>query len=211
MHEAWTGIPKIHVSTEDYGRLPREVFDAALRHEAAHSALHGTPEHYVVAVPASLAINFQRKGFTSEEIKLLAHLEASALKDLEASKLLVSLGYVADQAAFTLHNLEMGVEDRAAWKIASTSQKASTLYLAHMLKALAASIPLLETSYAPSIRAKRLEALSHLTPEARSRLESLEEALKKAEETGETFQGKTIILLEETLKTFQSNKAKNPS
>jgi hypothetical protein len=198
MHEAWTGIPKIHVCTEDLKRLPRPVFDAALRHEAAHSALHGSPEYYIVSIPASLAAEFRRQGFTDEEIKHLAYLEASALKDLEASNLLKNLGYVEDQIAFILHNLEMEKSDIAAWRIASTNPKATLIYLTHMLKALASSIPFLQVSqYGERLAAKHKEACSHINQKACDALEALGRALEKAEGN---FHQKMVYLLKETLK-----------
>lgn len=198
MHEAWTGIPKIHVCAEDFKRLPRKVFDAALLHEAGHSALHGNPKYYVVTIPASLAEEFRGRGFTEEEVMLLAYLEASSLKDLEVSSLLKSLGYLENQAVFILYNLEVEEEEVAAWKIASHNPKTRLLYLAHMLKALATSIPFLsEPEWASQVWAKRREACSHLDEKSLKILSSLEEALQKAR--GD-FQEKVVYLLRETLK-----------
>jgi len=206
MHEAWTGIPKIHVCAEDFERLPRNVFDAALRHEAAHSVLHGSPEYYVISIPADLAEEFRRQGFTNEEVKCLAYLEASAVKDLEVSRLLETIGYVEDQVAFTLHNLEVEVSDIAAWTIASANPKTAAIYIAHMLKALAASKPFLQKAvHRGKLAAKRREACSHLNQRAYETLEILEKALEKAEGN---FHQKTIRLLKETLNKLPKLKLK---
>ncbi len=199
MHEAWSGIPKIYVCAEDFERLPRNVFNAALQHEAAHSVLHGSPEYYVINIPASLVTEFRRRGFTDEEVSHLAYLGASALKDLEASKLLERLGYVEDQVAFILHNLKMEASDLAAWAAASLNSKMSLIYLVHMLKALAASIPFLNSKHGRELADKRRKACSHLNGEHAKILQNLEKALERVE--GD-FHEKVVSLLRVVLKSF---------
>ena len=124
MHEAWQGIPKIYVSAEDFERIPSTIFDVALRHEVAHSALHGSPEYYILNIPSQLAEEFRKQGFTDYEGETLAYLEAVALKDFEASELLKKLGFIEDQAAFILYSFRMDEAERATWKLASINSKA---------------------------------------------------------------------------------------
>ncbi|ABM80533.1 hypothetical protein [Hyperthermus butylicus] len=68
-HEAWTGVPRIHVALAEgvYG-LPKPEAEALIVHEAIHAVLHGSPEYYLVPVTGSL---------------LAAYTAATALKDLE--------------------------------------------------------------------------------------------------------------------------------
>ncbi|RLI34310.1 hypothetical protein DRO53_03865 [Candidatus Bathyarchaeota archaeon] len=195
-HEAWTGIPRIHVCTEDLERLPSGIFEAALRHEAAHSVLHGSPEYYILRVPAGLAEKFREKGFTDEEIKRLAYLEAVALKDFEVSSLLERLGFREDQENFLLHVLRLEGLERDLWKLASSSLKTRLFYLAHLFKLQAAATPYLKKPTTSRLEEAVKKAFSHLDDAALKFLRELQEALTGAE--GD-FHSKLLSLLKATL------------
>jgi hypothetical protein len=195
MHEAWTGIPKINVCVEDLDKLPRIVFEAALRHEAAHSTLHGSPEYYAITLPSRLIEEFKRRTFRNHEILNLAYIEASALKDFETTSLLLRLNFIEDQIAFILYNLKIEDEEKALWKIVSKDPKLSTIYIVHLLKAIA---PTLTIQNEKIVDAKR-KALNHLTPKAREAVKILEGALRHAEGS---FQEKVVQILKETLKMY---------
>ena len=137
MHEAWAGIPRIHVCLEDKESLPEEVFKAALIHEAAHSVLHGSPEYYVVTVPENLAEEFYKRGFSREELLHIAYLLAVAIKDREVSELLTRLSYQKIMKTFADHMLKIEEIDQQIWKIASKESRTALIYLCHILKTLA--------------------------------------------------------------------------
>ncbi len=69
MHEAWTGVPRIHVPLEARGS---RWFRPLLGHEAVHSVLHGSLAYYVVEAPEP-----SRRGL------LAAYAAAATVKDLE--------------------------------------------------------------------------------------------------------------------------------
>jgi len=69
VHEAWAGVPRIHVPQEALGD---DFFEAMLGHEAVHSVLHGGLEYYMVEPPGSDAAGL-----------LAAQLAATTVKDLE--------------------------------------------------------------------------------------------------------------------------------
>lgn len=71
VHEAWTGVPRIHVVPQELRRLG-DVGRAFLVHEAFHSILHGSLEYYVVTLPSS-----------DEASWLAAYIAATSIKDLE--------------------------------------------------------------------------------------------------------------------------------
>jgi len=69
VHEAWAGVPRIHVPLE---ALSGDFFEAMLGHEGVHSVLHGGLEYYMVEPPGHDAAGL-----------LAAQLAATAVKDLE--------------------------------------------------------------------------------------------------------------------------------
>ena len=72
MHEAWTGLPRIHVAPSELEGLG-EAGEAFLVHEAFHSVLHGSLEYYMVSLPPA----------SSDEEWVAAYIAATSLKDLE--------------------------------------------------------------------------------------------------------------------------------
>lgn len=71
VHEAWTGVPRIHIVPKELRQLG-DVGKAFLVHEAFHSILHGSLEYYVVTLPSSDDAGW-----------LAAYIAATSIKDLE--------------------------------------------------------------------------------------------------------------------------------
>ncbi len=71
VHEAWTGVPRIHVVPRELRQLGN-VGKAFLVHEAFHSILHGSLEYYVVTLPSKEEVSW-----------LAAYIAATSIKDLE--------------------------------------------------------------------------------------------------------------------------------
>ncbi len=81
MYEAWTGIPRIHLSLQEWINLDSGDREALLAHELIHSILHSAPEYYMVEIDEN----------TNESI-VSAYIAALVLKDLEVHKLMADLG-----------------------------------------------------------------------------------------------------------------------
>lgn len=71
-HEAWSGIPRIHIALDKLRAVDRSTAEALIAHEVVHAALHGSPEFYTVAADLS-----------STASVLALYIAAVALKDLE--------------------------------------------------------------------------------------------------------------------------------
>jgi len=69
MHEAWTGVPRIHVPLDAWGS---RWFRPLLGHEAVHNVLHGSLLYYVVEAPEPGGLGV-----------LAAYAAAAVVKDLE--------------------------------------------------------------------------------------------------------------------------------
>ncbi len=82
MHEAWTGIPRIHIPADIIGD-PGRVFRALLIHELFHAILHGRLDYYIVS------------SSTGYDYKALAIL-AAAYKDVEVYRAMTANGFLSE-------------------------------------------------------------------------------------------------------------------
>jgi hypothetical protein len=170
-HDAWTGIPRISISLDRRKALTRPVWEGALRHEAGHSILHGSLEYYVFPMPKPLLdIAHEFHTLTSHLADTL-YLLSVAVKDMEVTKLLVSNGYVEDQAAYARFVMKPTEQDQYAWSLSSIAAEARALCLVGRLKDLAAATVLASGSQSPPVGFEEIEESNRYLPhEARTAL-----------------------------------------
>jgi hypothetical protein len=137
MHDAWRGIPRIIVCFERMNELPELVQVGVLRHEAAHSVLHGSLEYYIFPIPQTLVEASEKFAFSKNFTLDLLYLISIAVKDFEVTRLLVKKGYLDDQVAYLRFLLSTSREDLTAWKIVEKSPAGMALCLTGRLKELA--------------------------------------------------------------------------
>jgi len=141
-HDAWTGIPRISVSLERKQELPDLVWEGAVRHEVGHSILHGGLEYYIFPMPRDLSKAANRFPALIDHLTDILYLLTLAVKDMEVTRLLVSNGYVEDQAAYARFVLRPTEQDLDAWAISALSAEARVLCLVGRLKDIAAAMVL---------------------------------------------------------------------
>jgi hypothetical protein len=170
-HDAWTGIPRISISLDRQKALSRPVWEGALRHEAGHSILHGSLEHYIFPMPkALLDIAHEFHALTSHLTDIL-YLLSVTVKDMEVTKLLVSNGYVEDQAAYARFVMKPTEQDQYAWDLSSITAEARVLCLVGRLKDVAAATVLASGSHSPPVGLEEIkESNGYLPHEARTAL-----------------------------------------
>jgi hypothetical protein len=170
-HDAWTGIPRISISLDRRKALARPVWEGALRHEAGHSILHGSLEYYVFPMPkALLDVAHEFHTLTSHLTDIL-YLLTVAVKDMEVTKLLVSNGYVEDQAAYARFVMKPTEQDQYAWDLSSIAAEARVLCLVGRLKDVAAATVLASGSHSPRVCLEEIEeSIRYLPREARTAL-----------------------------------------
>jgi len=142
-HEAWRGIPRITVCIERMKAEPRIVAQAAVRHEAGHSAIHGSPEFYVLPLPIALLEASEIFPFFSRVSQVSSYLIFTAVKDYEVTRLLHMLGYIKDQAAFARRFSKPSEEDYLAAHLAGRTREATALLCASWLKNVSCLPPFL--------------------------------------------------------------------
>ena len=143
-HDAWYGIPRIMVCLEKTFNQPRLVNIGGIRHEIAHTILHGSPEYYVFHIPEALRTIEKRKKIPRRTILDLLYLISIAVKDFEVTRLLYRKGYVEDQVAYNEYCLKPTKEDLQTWHIAQMNPATKLLAFTSLLKPVCSAMPLLE-------------------------------------------------------------------
>jgi hypothetical protein len=142
-HHAWLGLPTITISVEKLKTLTQELADACIRHEVAHSVLHGEIRDYVIPTPIPYRRLKEACKLSDDYLLDLTYLTAVAVKDYEATKLLYLHNYRLDQLRYAEHLLDEGLET-TLWKIVEHHRQAKALFLTSSLKVPFCVKPLLD-------------------------------------------------------------------
>jgi len=170
-HEAWWGKPRIIACLESLKKLSPLVARASVRVAAAHSILHGSRKHYLFHIPARMVRRGQVWGWEPRLLERLLYLVASGVKNLAVSRLLVKCGYVAEQAALALEQLNIEDEEKLLWKMIEDDARGRALYLAALLRPILFAYPVMP--YAPAVAQAVKEVTSHLPAKVGWRLRCL--------------------------------------
>jgi hypothetical protein len=168
-HDAWQGIPRIMLCQENMQLLPELVNAGGIRHEVAHTVLHGSPEYYVITVPEVLREACLRYAVPSESVTDLLYLMSIAVKDYEATRLLYGRGYIEDQVAYNSYFLKPTEEDIQVWQVAQLDPLAKVVAIAALLKNFCSATPLVEDEkYGENVRETVEAGMSHISPQLSS-------------------------------------------
>jgi len=163
MHDAWRGIPRIAICLEKIRTLPRPVRIGGIRHEVAHTVLHGGLEYYVIPTPPALLEIADQFNLSSEYTRNLLYLVSIAVKDYEVTRLLYNRGYVEDQVEYVKFLLKASEEDVTSWGLSRGKPLLEILCLISSLKTVGCAAPLLnDVRFCKEIRQLLVESLSYL-------------------------------------------------
>jgi len=144
VHDAWRGTPRIMVAYDKMLHVPKLVRIGVLRHEVAHTVLHGSLEYYSFSMPLFL-LELERNSVVPRQvIRDLVYLASVAVKDYEVTRLLYEKGYVKDQVAYNDYCLKASEEELEAWKLAEKNKTASLIFLVAALKTACCAAPLIK-------------------------------------------------------------------
>jgi hypothetical protein len=180
-HDAWHGFPRVLICMERLSSLPVAAQRGALRHEAAHTVLHGSLACYVVRIPPDCVELARAKDIQAEHLQQVLYYCATAVKDFEVTRLLLHHGYQECQLAFAQFHFLPSDEDRLAWFLAKGNPLGRLLFFAGQLKVLLLGLPL-ETAGLLQIDSYVDSMLGYLKPDERRHL--LDLARSTAEHLG---------------------------
>jgi hypothetical protein len=177
-HDAWTGVPRITVCEERIKGITSQVFRGAIRHEVAHTILHGSIEYYIFKLSREILAKGKERGFDAFSLQQLLYYAAIAVKDYEVTSLLVKHGYAESQVALAIYQMEIGEEDEMVWFIARANPVARLIFLASMLKPLLFIHPLLDLpAFSRKLEEESKTMLSFLPSKEREDLSKLVERI----------------------------------
>jgi len=166
IHDAYRGTSRITLCLERLKKLPKLVQDGGIRHEVAHSVLHGSLLYYVFPLPPALSSFANRLKFSQEYATNLLYLISIAVKDYEVSSLLNRCGYVEDQIDYAKHLLIVSESDKLSWQMARGKRSAEILCLVSYLKTAGYAAPFLSNkTYGEEMKELLAESFSFLPRE----------------------------------------------
>ena len=180
VHDAWHGTPRIMVAYDKMLHVPKLVRIGVLRHEVAHTALHGSLQYYSFFTPMFL-LELERNRVMSRQVtRDLVYLASIAVKDYEVTRLLYEKGYVKDQVAYNEYCLKASEEELEAWKLAEKNKTAALIFLVAALKTACCAAPLLKDErYGEEILKGITGSLNFLPTELSTKLLKTLEATSK--------------------------------
>ncbi len=175
-HDAWRGYPRVICCVEKLAKLDRLARPGAIRHEAAHSAIHGSLEYYIFRIPDDCRHTATIKALDSAVLDQALYYVSVAVKDFEATRFLIQHDFISCQLAFALNLLQPSERDKSDWKLVQTNRHTKFIYLTTLLKPILFAHPLLALP-----RSLKGVSLEHQVQLAR-RVEELLEHLGSAEQ-----------------------------
>jgi hypothetical protein len=142
-HDAWRGYPRVICSLDKLTKMNKLAKLGAIRHEAAHSALHGNMEYYIFRIPDECRHTAVIKALEPPVLDQALYYVSSAVKDFEATRLLVQSGFIDCQFSYALEWLKPSEEDKTTWKSVQTNRPAKFIYLMALLRPMLFVHPLL--------------------------------------------------------------------
>ncbi len=199
-YDAWEDFPRITLCWQRLAPLDELLREGVLRHEAAHSRLHNRREYYKFSLPDEVVTAAGQRGFTRDLLSVMLYLASIAVKDMEATALLVHYGFLNCQEELSLYQLQVE-EEEIAWKLIREQPAGRMLYFAAQLKPILFALPLIDHLPSPERLRNQLQALTdHLPPYYRHKLFEL--AQKIASQRHQSTHQKVSHTLHLLLSTF---------
>jgi len=177
-HDAWRGYPRVICSLDRLTKLNKLARLGAIRHEAAHSSLHGSLEYYIFKIPDECRHQATIKALELPVLDQALYYVSVAVKDFEATRLLVQHDFIDSQFTFALEWLKPSEQSKSDWKLAQPDRQNKFIYLTTLLRPMLFAHPLLALPRSKDISlenqvqlARRMEEiLEHLGTTEQNRL-----------------------------------------
>ncbi len=195
-HDAWRGFPRILICIERLRALSTEAQQGAVRHEAAHTVLHGGLVYYVLRIPPDCIELARSRGVHLTLLQQVLYYCATAVKDFEVTRLLLRVGYHDCQVSFAKAQFSPSEEDRLAWYLARYNSQARLLFFTAQLKTLLVGWPL-EVSGLLQLSSCTDSMLNYVEADERRRLLSLAGSI--AEQLGDDTHDNMRLALRQVL------------
>jgi hypothetical protein len=142
-YDALRGFPRLLIPLDRISHYSKLARAGAIRHEAAHTVLHGGLEYNIFHIPEDCRHTALVKGIDTEKLEETFIQLTMGIKDLEATRLLIQHDFIHCQFAFALEWIRPSEEDKLAWSVAKTSRQTRFVYESALIRPLLFANPLL--------------------------------------------------------------------
>jgi hypothetical protein len=142
-HDALRGYPRITIALEKLSKLKKLTRLGAIRHEAAHTALHGSLEYGIFQIPEECRQIALIKGIDMPVLEQAVRYLSNAVKDCETTKFLVEHDYINCQAAYALECVHPPEQEQLTIEHIQSERQAYFIYKTALLGPLLFTTPLL--------------------------------------------------------------------
>jgi hypothetical protein len=174
-HDAWRGYPRIICSLDRLNKLNKLAKLGAIRREAAHSVLHNSMEYYIFRIPDECRHTATIKALDPPVLDQALYHVSVAVKEFEATKLLVQHDFIDCQFAFALEWIKPSEEDKSTWKQVQENRESKFIYLAALLRPMLFVHPLLALPRTKNISLENQVQLARRVEEMLEHLGSTEQ------------------------------------
>jgi len=198
-YEVLRGYPRLLLCSERLSRYSKEARAGAIRHEAAHTILHGALEYSIFQIPEDCRHTATVKGIDTEKLGEIFFQLSMGVKDYEATRLLIEHDYIHCQFAYALEWIQPAEDDKTAWNISKTNRQTRFVYESALMRPILFTNPLLSLPKSKKVPAESLLQLS-------ARMEQMIAILGEKEENKVLAVAGSIIesLTEDTHKNIDS-------
>lgn len=159
-YEVLRGYPRLLVCQERLSGYSKTGRAGALRHEAAHTVLHGSLEYSIFQIPEDCRHTAMVKGIETEKLEELFFQLSMGVKDYEATRFLVDHDFINCQLSYALEWIKPVDDDRAAWNISRTNRQTRFVYESALMRPLLFCDPLLSMPKSKKVTGEELVQLS---------------------------------------------------
>jgi hypothetical protein len=142
-YDALRGFPRLLIPIDRLAGYSKLARAGAIRHEAAHTILHGGLEYNIFQIPEDCRHTAMIKGIDTEKLEGVFFELTLGIKDLEATRFLTEHGFIHCQFAYALDWIKPTEEDKTAWMVSKTSRQTRFIYESALIRPLLFANPLL--------------------------------------------------------------------
>jgi hypothetical protein len=142
-YDVLRGFPRLLIPMDRLAGYSKQARAGAIRHEAAHTVLHGGLEYNIFQIPEDCRHTAMVKGIDAEKLEGVFFQLTQGIKDHEATRFLVQHDFIHCQFAYALAWIKPTEEDKTAWMVSKTSRQTRFIYESALMRPLLFANPLL--------------------------------------------------------------------
>lgn len=142
-HEVLRGYPRLLLCRERLFKYGKQARAGALRHEAAHTVLHGALEYNIYQIPEDCRHTAMVKGIDNEKLDEVFFQLSLGVKDFEATRLLIQHDFINCQFAYAMEWIKPTEDDKTAWAISRSNRQTRFVYESALMRPILFTDPLL--------------------------------------------------------------------